>query len=137
MYLEDIKSKLAKKSTNLTTGDALCNPWYRRATWICIIYMFYHEAAGINVLLMYSSTIFENMEGSGGMSPRAGSVLIGGCKIIFALFAIQTAKYLPRRTMLIVGHTTIAATWFVMAVFNHFHMDSGVLAMMLLFLFIY
>jgi hypothetical protein len=37
-------------TSGVTIIDALCNPKYRRATWINIGYIFFHEMTGINVI---------------------------------------------------------------------------------------
>ena len=37
---------------------------YRRASWVNICQIIFHELTGINVILMYSSTILETILGT-------------------------------------------------------------------------
>lgn len=53
-YIEKIREYSGKASSKLTLKDALFNPAYRRATWVNIGYMVFHELTGINVINMYS-----------------------------------------------------------------------------------
>ena len=57
-YLMKIRNTSGKSSSGLTLKDALFNPQYRKATWVNIGYLIFHELTGINVIILYSSTIF-------------------------------------------------------------------------------
>jgi hypothetical protein len=50
-YVEYIRSKSGKATSNLTLKDAFTNPRYRRATWVNVGYIVFHELTGINVIL--------------------------------------------------------------------------------------
>lgn len=50
-YVAYIRSKSGKATSNLTLGDAFTNPRYRRATWVNVGYIVFHELTGINVIL--------------------------------------------------------------------------------------
>ena len=59
-------------STKVSLQDAF---WYdenyRRATWINIANVIFHEVAGINIILQYSNTILDDILGdSGGFTAR-------------------------------------------------------------------
>ena len=60
-----IKGKCSNNSSGLTLKDALFNPQYRRATWINIVQIIFHECTGINVINFYSNTIFSDMNKTG------------------------------------------------------------------------
>lgn len=82
-YVEVIKSQCGGDSSNLTLGDGLCNPRYRIATWINIGYIVFHELTGINVINMYSNTMFTEMSKEGaGFTPRQGTYLIGAFQVL-------------------------------------------------------
>ena len=58
LYVEKIRINCGDKSSNLTLQDALTDPRYRRATWVNIGYITFHELTGINVILQFSNSIF-------------------------------------------------------------------------------
>ena len=65
------KSINAGGSSGASFSDALCNPQYRRATWVNVGYIIFHELTGINVIGLYSTTMFREMhKGGGGLTPK-------------------------------------------------------------------
>ena len=54
-YIDYLRTKLGSDSSNLTLKDAVANPKYRKATWINIGYIIFHELTGINVIMLYSN----------------------------------------------------------------------------------
>ena len=56
-YLNYLKSISGSDSSKLTIKDALCNPMYRRATWINVGYIVFHELTGANPIIQYSNEI--------------------------------------------------------------------------------
>jgi hypothetical protein len=52
--------------------QALYDHKYRVATWITLIYIIFHELTAINVIMLYSKTIFKNMNtnSKSGLTPR-------------------------------------------------------------------
>lgn len=55
LYLNKLSSVSSSGSTGLTIKDALLNPMYRKATWINVGYIVFHELTGINVIAIYSN----------------------------------------------------------------------------------
>jgi MFS family permease len=53
-YIENLRQKLGNDSSGLTLIDAVANPTYRKATWVNIGYIMFHELTGINVIFIYS-----------------------------------------------------------------------------------
>ena len=60
-YIRIITMTISVGSGESTLTDGLCNPRYRIASWIGIIYMVFHELTGINVINIYSNKMFEDM----------------------------------------------------------------------------
>ena len=60
-YVDKIRESSGQNSSNLTLHDALLNPKYSRATWINIWHMIVHELTGINLIGLYSNSIFKGM----------------------------------------------------------------------------
>lgn len=50
LFLHKIQSFSSKSSSGLTLRDALFNPQYRKATYINLIYIMFHELTGINII---------------------------------------------------------------------------------------
>lgn len=81
--IEFIRGTLGESTSDLKLSDGLCNPRYRQATWINIGYMIFHELAGINVINMYSNTMFHKMQNNGAsFTPREGTYLIGVIQVL-------------------------------------------------------
>lgn len=73
-----ISRSLGKSSSDLTLCDGTCNPRYKTATWVNFFYMIFHELTGINVINMYSNTMFADMQKEGAaFTPRQGTYLTG------------------------------------------------------------
>ena len=50
-----MKKSTGKDTSKLTLKDALFNDRYKKATWVNIGYIIFHELTGINVIMLYSS----------------------------------------------------------------------------------
>jgi Na+/melibiose symporter-like transporter len=120
----------------LTLKDALFHPMYRRATWINIVYIIFHELTGINVINLYSNQIFDQMKSS-EFTPRRGTELISVVSLIAALTALWLIKSVGRRPLIIWGHALIAIVHFGVVIFTKRNNETGVLIMIMLFIFIY
>lgn len=77
-----------------------------------------------------------NPDGS-GLTPRAGTYLIGVVDVLVAMLAIVTVKYIGRRPLVIWGHLSIAVIHFMIGWFNNNGNNTGVLVGMLVFLLAY
>lgn len=101
--------------------DATSNPKYRKATWVNIGYIIFHELTGINVIMLYSTEIFKTMKNSEGentIEPRTGTILVGFVDVVAATMAFYVVKRLGRRTLLLWGHIGIAICHGLVAYFN-------------------
>lgn len=132
--LEHIKSESGSGTSDLTTWDVFCNPKYRRATWVNIGYMFFHEVAGINVIYQYSTQIYIDMHAA---NPRMGTIMLGVCSLVSALTSIIVIRYLPRRTVFIGGHLGVFVSWLMVAYFNDEHEGIATAISMNLFMAFY
>ena len=61
LYYNFIKQNCSKGTSNTTLFDAIGNPQYRKATWVNIGYIIFHELTGINVIMLYSTTMLKHM----------------------------------------------------------------------------
>ena len=55
---EYVKSTISKVTSKVPLTQALCGNKYRKGTWIAAILIIFHELSGINVIFLYSNTIF-------------------------------------------------------------------------------
>lgn len=79
LFLQAILVRSGKDSSGVTLGMALCDPQHRTATWINFTYIIFHELTGINVINMFSNTMFTQMDKEGFiLSPRQSTYFVGG-----------------------------------------------------------
>ena len=53
---------------NVGIIDALCHKDYRTASWLVIFIVFAFQMAGVNIINIYTTTIFEAIKKEGGSS---------------------------------------------------------------------
>ena len=137
--MQFITSTIQKKSTSVTLKEAFCtDERYTRASWINVIMIINHELTGINVVLMYSSTILETILGTGGgFNARQGTYVVALVNAFSAFTGIFTVQVFGRRTLFLYGHFGIFISYMLMSTFIITGMNSGVLTMMCVFLFVY
>ena len=112
---------------------------YMRASWVNFFAMIFHELTGINVVMMYSTTILESILGtdSSGFTARQGTYLVGLVSMLSAIMAIWTVGVVGRKNLLLWGHVGIFLAHLLLGVFIIVGFDYGVLVMLCLFLIIY
>ena len=74
-----IKSTIQTQSTKVTLKAAFfTDERYRRASWVSLIYIIFHELTGINVIELYSNTILETILGTdtSGFTARQGTYVL-------------------------------------------------------------
>jgi hypothetical protein len=137
-YYNYIKSKCGKSSSNLNFNDAVCNPQYRGATWVNVGYIIFHELTGINVIMLYSSTMFKQMnKDGGGITPREGTYLVGIVNMLASLVSVGLVKYFGRKTLVVWGHLLIAGIHAATGLLNNQGNSTGVICCVLAFLCVY
>ena len=136
-----VQSTIQTSSTSVKLSDALWyNERYKRASWVSICYIVFHEMTGINVIMMYSNTILETILGtgkSGGFTARQGTYAISLASTVSAVVGVFTAKSFPRKPLLLIGHGGIFLSHLLVAIFIITDVDLGVLIMICIFIFIY
>ena len=112
LIYESLNGTQGKDSSGLNLKDAVANPRYRKATWVNIAYIIFHELTGINVIMLYSNQLFKQMASSGdsAFTPRQGTYLVGIVNLLSSLMSTQVVKCFGRRTLVIWGHLGMAFT---------------------------
>lgn len=139
---ENYKVKLLsicdKESSNIGLCTALTNPIYRKASWVNVGQMLFHEFVGINVIIQYSNQIFIDMQDSGSsITPKKGTFIIGIVHLFATSMSVLGIKKLPRKTLLFLGFVGISIAHGGVGWFNNQGNSDAVLGMMLLFIFVY
>ena len=126
-------------STKVSLKDAFWhNENYRRASWINIANVIFHEATGLNIILQYSNTILDDILGdSGGFTARQGTYVVGLVNFFASMMSVWTVNTFGRRTLLLVGHSGMSVAHFLIGIFIITNFNAGVLSGIALFLFIY
>jgi len=133
-----LKKTIGANTTKLTLKDAVANDRYRKATWVNIGYIIFHELTGINVIMLYSHQMLVEMQGkSSPFTPKQGTYLVGVINMFSSLISTQTVKFFGRRTLVVWGHMFIAIIHCSIGLLNNAGNDIGVLVMLLMFLFVY
>ena len=124
----------------MTYKEAFCaDERYVRASWINIAYIIFHELTGINVILLYSNTILEQILGTDtdGFNARQGTYVINIVNTLSTVFGIYCVRTWSRKGLLLYGHTGIAIAHLLIAIFIIIDFNAGVLTMICVFMFIY
>jgi hypothetical protein len=86
--------------------QSFTDPIYRSATWMGVLMMVFQQLSGINVLIFYSATIFENV----GINGALGSAITNSANLIGAIGGgLMLSRF---------GRKTLVVFWsFVMSIF--------------------
>ena len=77
--------------------ECFTDPAYNRATFMGCLMMVFQQLSGINVLIFYSSTIFENV----GKSGAVGAAIVNGANLVSALIGSVMLGLYGRKTLLV------------------------------------
>ena len=63
-------------------SEVLCDPKYRKATWLVCAIAFFNQMSGVNLISIYSTDLFSDIsksstDGGFSISPGTGSALVG------------------------------------------------------------
>jgi hypothetical protein len=86
----------SKSGAQISYTETLCDPRFRRATYVgCILSMF-QQLSGINAVMFYSNQIFANTS----IAPTTGTALVGVVNMVSTLLSSILLAYFGRRTLL-------------------------------------
>ncbi|CDW82078.1 sugar transporter family protein [Stylonychia lemnae] len=128
------------KGNRISLKDALTNKLYWRATWFCFTFALISQFSGVNGIIWYSGTILQRLQnqgGSGTISPKLGSVLIGVVNFIGTVVAVIPLRYFGRKTLVLVGHLLMGTFMVLVGVFAYLEYSNLMLTMILLFLIVF
>ena len=112
---------------------------YSRASQTNVTIMTFHVLTGYAAVMAFSNTIFANAQESsgGGITPRTGTYLIGVCNLLAAMCGIYTVRTFNRRTVLLVGHSTITVLHFLIGIATILDYSTIQIALTCIFIFVY
>lgn len=86
---------------------------------IGVLLSVFQQFVGINVVLYYAPTIFENM-GAGRDASMLQTIVMGLVNVVFTVLAIMTVDKVGRKPLLIIGSIGMAVGMFAVAILAHF-----------------
>lgn len=136
--VEDIISQFQtftqRDTSFISLKDAVSSDMYRKATWITLIIIIFHELTGINAIMLYSNTMFKK---TGLENPRIGTYFLGIAGLLGLAIAILILKKIGRRTLLIGGHFIMAFCHALVGVFAFYNISLWVVVWMTAFILFY
>ena len=116
-------------------SEAFCyNPKYRKASWLNVCHIVFHELTGINVIIIYSNTILTNIAKTANFSARAGTIAIGAVNWLSVIASIWIIKWFGRRPILLVGYAFIGISHIAIGFLTIYQVNYGILAFMCCFI---
>lgn len=114
-YIKELRDKSDSTTSKVTFKQAICDPQYRKATWICVIIGFLNKQCGIDGLAVFFTRLVGLLSEQGSFPLRAThataiysfSDFVGGCIGYFLL------KMLGRKTVMIGGQIGMVVFQFV------------------------
>ena len=87
----------------------MSNPNYRRATWTCMGLAFANQMAGINIINLLSTPIFQKLSNDITLTNtiKFDNYFLGGCGFVGSVLANVTVTFLSKRAVFIGGHAFI------------------------------
>lgn len=130
---ERILSTCSKTTSNCTIRDAFQNPMYKNGTWIALGVMFWHEAVGMNAIMLYSNTMLKEMSdgvADPAITPKVGTYIIGFVTLFSSALSIWVAKTFDRKKIFVCGHIAIGVFHVLVGVFSKLGYSIATLACM-------
>ena len=128
-----------KETESLSYSKVLFDPYYRHCTFVICLLAFLNQVTGTNSINIYSQTIFENIQesGSGGISPRMGSVLLMISQVVAACCTPFIGGIAGIKTIFVFGMFAMGVLLFLIGLFAMLNQNNWVVICMMADLFIY
>ena len=98
----------------------------------------FSELTGFQAIMLYSNSIFGEILGDKAViSPREGTYMIALVNFMASLVSIGTVRMAGRRTLLLIGHFSVALCHLLIGLFIILGYGWGVLTMTCVFMFVY
>lgn len=105
--------KVDDSSGDITYSDVLCDARYRTATYVGLFLGIFQQTTGMNIIFLYSNTVFNGL----GLSATIVTVMMGVFNFIGSVVGFFLLFYFGRRSLLLVGHVTQAASLLLLGLF--------------------
>jgi len=133
--LADIASQQKSKSSFFQGVKKLFSSNYRIVTFIVIILAILQQVSGINVIMYYAPSIFENI-GLGKSSAIFQSLSVGVVMSIFTIIAMFLVDKVGRKQLLIIGSIGMAVSLYLMGVLFSLNYKNSVVILILILSYI-
>lgn len=114
--IADIKATIEKdKSVNISFRDSFKKRATKRSLLICFALMFFQQLSGINAVIFYVGTIFQ--ETNSGMSPKEATLLVGAMQVGATFVASLIIDRFGRKILLIISDFVMALSGIVLGIY--------------------
>ena len=123
---EEIKKNTKIESSGTTFKQALFDPEYRKATWICFLLALFNQNTGLNAIFMYSNKMIKDLskpgcqdtkEGCFFISPINATVVLGVIGFLGAvILGPPVIGKMKRKNNILYGHGAMGITMVLMAI---------------------
>ena len=134
--LADLKGKSSKGASNVTLGQACCDKKYRRSTWVAFALCFFQQQTGLDGIMIYSNTIFQEMYNNKkiGFTGKQGSYLVGVISFIASVLSPIPLVYFGRKTLLFTGQMVMGISLIMVAIFQILDYSIPIIACIIIFI---
>ncbi|EDV98180.1 facilitated trehalose transporter Tret1 [Drosophila grimshawi] len=112
------------KKEKATVKEAFSRKTTLIGLFIAIVLMLLQQLTGINAILFYVTSIFE--QAGTGLSPSACTILIGVVQVFATIVAILLIEKAGRKLLLLISAAVMAITTFVMGLYFQILMEKNV-----------
>ena len=138
-YLEDPGSALSRKSTKssrITYKELIFSKEYRKMLRIGIILGSIQQLSGINSIIFYSSTIFQQI-GNGIFLSRLLTFFLGLTQMVANVFTILFMRYFGRKKILTSGYILLTIDLLVIGLTNLYLQQNTIIPAVLLCIYLF
>lgn len=108
-------------NTSTRSWQAVWTPWLRPVLLLGLFLGFLQQAVGINTIIYYAPTIFQNAGFHNASSAILATVGVGIVNVLSTLFAVKYLDVLGRRPLLFAGLLGMALSLFFLSYAFHAH----------------
>ena len=123
-------------SVQVTYGQALCDPKYKKATMLAIAIAFFNQMTGVNLISIYSTDLFKSFP-EGGITPTTGSALVGVAQFVGCLIAPLLGLCMGMKPIFVGGQVAMGLAELGVAICIHNNGTTSTTIFILLFLMCY
>ena len=130
----------SKDLSRVSFQAAVCNPKYRKATWIAVGLFSFQQFSAMNGLIPYANRLIVSIKEANDdfpLSPRNAAYIMGFMNMFGALLSYVTVTYVGRKPILMIGQSGMTLFYFVCGIGLIFGWLNTVFIALCLFIFLF